>query len=302
MTILEQLAAHARERVRAAEAQRPLGEVRAEAMAIAAAERERTVPVIKGAERVREAPEGNAGGPGSAGCTDITDVTGCMAFPFEAALRAPGMRFICECKKASPSKGLISPDFPYLRIAREYEAAGAAAISCLTEPRWFLGEDRYLREIAAAVSVPVLRKDFTVSAYQIYEAKCLGAAAVLLICALLPEETLREYIAAADSVGLSALVEAHDEAEIDAAVSAGARVIGVNNRNLHDFSVDIRNGLRLRSRAPRDVLFVAESGIRTREDIAALEEGHVDAVLVGEALMRAEDKGAMLRELSGRPG
>ncbi len=220
-------------------------------------------------------------------------------FPFEAALRAPGMSFICECKKASPSKGLIDQEFDYLRIAREYEEAGASAISCLTEPKWFLGKDEYLKEIAAAVSVPVLRKDFTVDEYMIYEAKLLGAAAVLLIVSILSEEELTRMIAIADRLGLSALAEAHDEAEIETALRAGARAIGVNNRNLHDFTVDIRNSVNLRKYVPEEVLFTAESGIRTREDIRVLEEANVNAVLIGETLMRSEDKKNMLRELKG---
>ena len=222
-------------------------------------------------------------------------------FPFEAALAKDGVSFICECKKASPSKGLIAPDFPYLDIAREYEAAGADAISVLTEPDWFLGQDAYLRDIAHTVSIPCLRKDFTVDEYMIFEAKLLGAAAVLLICALLDEETLRSYLALCDRLGLSALVEAHTESELRCALRAGARIIGVNNRNLKDFSVDVGNSRRLRALAPKDVLFVAESGIRTAEDVAALRQIGVDAVLVGETLMRAADKAAALRALKG-PG
>ena len=219
-------------------------------------------------------------------------------FPFEGALAGEEISFICECKKASPSKGLIAADFPYVAIAREYEAAGAACISVLTEPRWFLGEDRYLKEIAAAVSIPCLRKDFVVDEYMIYEAKLLGASAVLLICSLLATERLREYIAICDSLGLSALVEAHDETEIQSALSAGARIIGVNNRNLSDFTVDISNSGRLRELVPPSVLFVAESGIRNAADVRALKEHNVNAVLIGETLMRAADKKAMLDRLN----
>ena len=197
-------------------------------------------------------------------------------FPFEQALKKPGMSFICEVKKASPSKGIIAEDFPYLEIAKEYEAAGASAISCLTEPEYFKGDKRYLKEIAETVSIPVLRKDFTVDPYMIYEAKVLGASAVLLICALLPEETLKEYLETAHSLGLSALVEAHDEAEVAQAMRAGARIIGVNNRNLKTFEVDINNCIRQRKHIPSDILFVAESGIKSREDIAALEKGEDD--------------------------
>lgn len=220
-------------------------------------------------------------------------------FAFENALKKPGISFICECKKASPSKGLIAPDFPYLEIAREYEAAGADAISVLTEPKWFLGSDVYLEEIAAAVSVPCLRKDFTVDEYMIYEAKLLGASAVLLICSILAEEQIKKYISICDELGLSALVEAHDETEVQAVLSAGARVIGVNNRNLRDFSVDTDNSRRLRERIPEDVLFVSESGVGCAGDVGRLREIGADAVLIGETLMRAEDKKAKLEELRG---
>ena len=220
-------------------------------------------------------------------------------FPFEKALAADGISFICECKKASPSKGLIAEDFPYLEIAKEYEAAGASCISVLTEPKWFLGSDEYLKEITSAVSIPCLRKDFTVDEYMIYEARLLGASAVLLICSILSGDDLKHYIEICDKLGLSALVEAHDEAEIKMAVNAGARIIGVNNRNLKNFTVDINNSGRLRHLVPDNVLFVAESGINSRSDVAALEEARVDAVLIGEKLMRAEDKRAMLSELKG---
>ena len=220
-------------------------------------------------------------------------------FAFENALKTPDISFICECKKASPSKGLISPDFPYLRIAKEYEAAGADAISVLTEPKWFLGSDEYLREIASQVSVPCLRKDFTVDEDMIYEAKLLGASAVLLICSILSASQLAEYISLCDALGLSALVEAHDADEVQKALRAGARVVGVNNRNLRDFTVDTQNSRRLRSLLPEGVLFVSESGVKSAEDIAALREIGADAALIGETLMRAPDKRAKLRELKG---
>lgn len=220
-------------------------------------------------------------------------------FAFEKALAQPGVRFICECKRASPSKGLIAPVFPYLDIAKEYAAAGADAISVLTEPKWFLGSDEYLQQIAAAVPVPCLRKDFTVDEYMIYEAKLLGASAVLLICSLLDTETLHQYLGICDALGLSALVEAHDEQEIASAAAAGARVIGVNNRNLKNFTVDVTNSLALRQKAPPGVLFVAESGITSPSDVSALRAAGVDAVLVGEALMRAPDKAAALAALRG---
>ena len=215
-------------------------------------------------------------------------------FSFEKALKAPGMSFICEVKKASPSKGLIASDFPYVDIAKDYEAAGAAAISVLTEPEYFLGSNEYLKEIRRHVSVPLLRKDFTVDPYQIFEAKVIGASAVLLICALLDTETLRTGIHLCDSLGMSALVEAHDEEEIKSALRAGARIIGVNNRNLKTFSVDFSNSIRLRSLVPDDVLFVAESGVKSADDIRLLHEAGVDGVLIGETLMRSADKKKIL--------
>lgn len=220
-------------------------------------------------------------------------------FSFEKALRKDGLSFICECKRASPSKGLIAPDFPYLTIARDYEAAGADCISVLTEPKWFLGSDIYLQEIAEAVSIPCLRKDFVVDEYMIYQAKVLGAAAVLLICSILSLEQLKAFIGLCDRLGLSALVEAHDEAEVQKAITAGARILGVNNRNLKDFSVDTGNSRRLRALIPRDILFVSESGVRNAEDIVVLREMGADAVLIGEALMRAPDRKAALTQLRG---
>lgn len=258
MTILDQLAEHARARVARAKASLPLDEIRERALAL---------------------PKGD--------------------FAFEAALKKPGISFICECKKASPSKGLIAPDFPYLEIARAYQAAGADCISVLTEPDWFLGRDAYLKEIAGAVSIPCLRKDFTVDEYMIYEAKLLGASAVLLICSILTEEQIRAYLSLCDRLGLSALVEAHNEAEVKAALGAGARIIGVNNRNLKDFTVDTENSRRLRALIPPQVLFVSESGVKSAGDVAKLRAVDADAVLIGETLMRAEDKRAKLDELRG---
>ena len=218
---------------------------------------------------------------------------------FERALKKDGISFICEVKKASPSKGLIAPDFQYLDIAREYEAAGADAISVLTEPEFFLGSDAYLTEIRQSVGIPVLRKDFTVDEYQLYEAKTIGADAVLLICALLDTAVLRRYISICDTLGLSALVEAHTEAEVISALDAGARIVGVNNRDLKTFNVDLNTCIRLRPLVPRDITFVAESGIRNGEDITQLREAGVDAVLIGETLMRSADKKAALAALKG---
>lgn len=221
------------------------------------------------------------------------------SFEFEKALKKSDITFICECKKASPSKGLIAPDFPYLQIAKEYEAAGADCISVLTEPTRFLGSDQYLKEIAASVSIPCIRKDFTVDEYMIYEAKLLGAKAVLLICSILSEEQIKDYIEICDTLGLSALVEAHNEDEIKMAIRAGARIIGVNNRNLKDFSVDTKNSARMRELVPEDIIFVSESGVQSVEDVRELRDIGADAVLIGETLMRAEDKKAKLNELRG---
>ena len=258
MTILDQLADHARHRVAEAKKEVPLEALKRQASA---------------------AEKGQ--------------------FVFENAIKKAKMAFICECKKASPSKGVIAQDFPYLQIAKEYEAAGADCISVLTEPKWFLGRDEYLREIAAAVSIPCLRKDFVVDEYMIYEAKLLGASAVLLICSILSEEEIGKYIGICNELGLSALVEAHDETEVATALRAGARLIGVNNRNLKDFSVNMDNCQRLRDLIPREVIFVAESGVKDASNVARLREIGADAVLIGEALMRAEDKKARLAELRG---
>lgn len=218
-------------------------------------------------------------------------------FAFERALRQSGMAFICEVKKASPSKGLIAPDFPYIDIARDYEAAGASAISVLTEPEYFLGSDSYLTEIRANSTLPLLRKDFTVDEYQIYEAKSIGADAVLLICALLDTETIHHYLSICDSLGLSALVEAHTAQEVKSALEAGARIVGVNNRNLKTFEVNIQTCETLRPMVPPSVVFVAESGIQSGDDIGRLRRAGVDAVLIGESLMRSADRQAALRAL-----
>jgi len=209
---------------------------------------------------------------------------------FEHALSTPEMSFICELKKASPSLGIISEDFPYLKIAQEYESSGTDCISCLTEPKWFLGSDQIFCDIRSNVSVPMLRKDFTVDEYQIYEAKCMGADAVLLICSLLDTQTLARYLEICDEMGICALVETHDQKEIERAVSAGARIIGVNNRNLQNFSVDLANATRLRDKIPSSTVFVAESGVHSPADVASLKAIDAAAVLIGEAMMRAADK------------
>lgn len=221
------------------------------------------------------------------------------SFAFETALKKPEISFICECKKASPSKGLIAPDFPYLEIARAYEAAGADCISVLTEPKWFLGSDAYLQTIAESVSIPCLRKDFTVDEYMIYEAKLLGASAVLLIVSILSARQIREYLDICEELGLSALVEVHDEQEVRTALDAGARIVGVNNRNLRNFTVDTGNSRRLRRLIPPEVLFVSESGVSCAEEVRQLRAIGADGVLIGETLMRAPDKKAKLAELRG---
>lgn len=233
-------------------------------------------------ERIRELAEG----------VPVSD-----AYPFEAAMRKDGMSVIAELKKASPSKGVICSDFPYLSIAHEYMQASCDAVSCLTEPFYFLGDDRYLLQVAAAVDVPVLRKDFFIDEYMIYEAKLFGASAILLIVSLLDDKTLTTYMEVADSLGLSALVECRDSTEVDRAVSAGARIIGVNNRNLGTFEVDMERTARLRDLVPGDTILVSESGISSGKDCARLRSIGVDAVLVGEALVRSSDKAALIREL-----
>ncbi len=245
------------------------------------AERKLVTPVAEVAERARA----------------MAAAEGAFDFPFERSLSQEGMSFICECKKASPSKGLIAPDFPYLDIAREYEEAGAAAVSVLTEPYWFRGEDRFLSEISAQVAIPTLRKDFVVDDLMIFEAKLLGAKAVLLICSILSDEDLARSVNLCHELGLSALVEAYSPDEVPRAIRAGARVVGVNNRDLRTFQVDFENSIRLRPMVGEDRLFVSESGVHDAHDIARLAEAGVDAVLIGETLMRAEDKRQALDEL-----
>lgn len=221
-------------------------------------------------------------------------------FAFEQALAKDDIAFICEVKKASPSKGIISESFPYVQIAQDYEQAGARAISVLTEPKFFLGSDRYLSEIKARVKIPILRKDFIIDSYQIYEAKTIGADAVLLICTLLDTNTLREYLKIAHSLGLSALVETHTEKEIYSALEAGARLIGINNRNLNTFEVDLQTTVSLRHLVPKQVLLVSESGIQKAEDIELLRRSNVHAALIGEAFMRNEDKAAVMKNLKDK--
>ena len=283
--ILLEIAAKTRERIEEKQKEKPLAQIRAEAEKIRAEE-------LAAAGMEPDGTDTAAAGAGKPAAHRKS---------FIEALKKPGMSYICEVKKASPSKGLIAEDFPYLEIAKEYEAAGASAISCLTEPFYFKGSDRYLREITDAVDIPVLRKDFTVSEYMIYEAKILGASAVLLICSLLDDVQLKGYMEVAKNLGMDALVEAHDSDEVFRAIAAGAEIIGVNNRDLRTFKVDMGNSIALRALAPVDTVFVSESGIRTAGDIGRLRDNDVDAVLIGETLMRREDKKAALEELNGSP-
>lgn len=218
-------------------------------------------------------------------------------FPFKEALKDPEISIIAEVKKASPSKGLIAEDFDYIQIAKEYEQAGASAISVLTEPYFFQGSNDFLRDISLNVSIPLLRKDFTIDEYMIYEAKLLGASAILLIVSILDPIQLKSYLDLAHDLGLSAIVETHDANEIKTAIDAGAEIIGVNNRNLADFTVDIENSIKLRRLVDEDILFISESGIKTSEDVRRLKENNVDAVLIGETLMRSDDKKSMILEL-----
>ena len=218
-------------------------------------------------------------------------------FPFKKALSGDEIAIIAEVKKTSPSKGIIAEDFDYLKIAKEYEAAGASAISVLTEPYFFQGSDDYLQEISENVSIPLLRKDFVVDEYMIWEAKLLGASAILLIVSILDIVQLKKYLDLAHELGLSAIVETHDGDEIMRALTVGAEIIGVNNRNLNDFTVNIENSINLRRCVSGDVIFISESGIKTAEDVRKLKENDVDAVLIGETLMKSDDKKAMISEL-----
>ncbi len=221
-------------------------------------------------------------------------------FEFERAVEEGDISFICEVKKASPSKGIIAEEFPYVEIAKDYEKAGASCISVLTEPEYFKGNKIYLKEISENVNIPLIRKDFVIDAYMIYDAKIHGASCVLLICSLLNEETIKKYIRICDELGMSALVEVHDKEEITMAINAGARMIGVNNRDLRTFTVDVSNSERLRKLVPDNILFVAESGIKSKEDIKRLRNAHVNGVLIGETLMRSGNKAQVLAELSRR--
>ena len=218
-------------------------------------------------------------------------------FFFEDSLRNKEFAFICEIKKASPSKGVIVENFPYIDIAKEYEKAGASAISVLTEPYFFKGSDEYLKEVAQTVKIPVLRKDFIIDVYQIYQAKILGASAVLLICAVLDEKTLKSFLNTAKSLKLSCLVETHNETEIKKALNSGAAIIGINNRDLQTFNVDINTSLKLRKFVPEDKILISESGIKTAEDIRILKQTGFNGTLIGESMMRSKNKKQFLHSL-----
>ena len=250
------------------------------------------------ATKIRVAQEKQVESPEAIKAAALT-LPSATGFPFEAALRQQDFNFICEVKKASPSKGIIAEHFPYLDIAKEYEVAGAAAISVLTEPDFFKGDKKYLQEIASTVKIPVLRKDFIIDEYQIYQAKVWGASAILLICACLDVPTLTKFRELADSLGLSSLVEAHDEHEVQMAIDCGARIIGVNNRNLKDFTVDVQNSVRLRNLVEDDVIFVSESGLETPEDIQVLRDNNIGVALMGETFMRSPNKVEKLAYLYG---
>lgn len=272
--ILQEIALKTKERVEAQKAELPLNTMKSKAMARVLIETD------------------NQGNPnGSAYSLGVPST-----YPFFQALCSPGIHLICEAKKASPSKGVIAEDFPYVEIAKDYEAGGASAISVLTEPTYFLGSNSYLIDIKKTVSIPVLRKDFIVDEYQIYETKALGADACLLICAILDEDTLDRYLQIAYSLGLSALVETHNEEEIKMALRCGAQIIGVNNRDLTDFSVDVSHSASLRSLVPENIVFVAESGINSKEQVAKLKEDGVNAALIGETFMRAKDRKTAVAE------
>ncbi len=302
MNILETITERTRERIAEEKRNIPLTEIRTRAEQAAQTETRKRAEQAAQTETRKRAEQAAQVTQKSAAKKEPPCAKHCEAdlsafLPFEAALRAPGLSFICEVKKASPSKGLIAPDFPYLNIARDYEAAGAAAISCLTEPYWFKGSDRYLEEIVSQVSIPVLRKDFTYDEYMIYQAKALGASAILLICSVLDDAQLKAFHSLAWELGLSALVETHSEEEIERAQRIGASIIGVNNRNLKDFTVDIQNSIRLRKLVDSDTVFVSESGITGAKDMRALYENGTDAVLIGELLMRSGDRRAALAAL-----
>jgi indole-3-glycerol phosphate synthase len=222
------------------------------------------------------------------------------AFDFRAALeRGPGVGVIAEVKKASPSAGILRADFDPAAIARSYAANGAASVSILTDEPFFQGHLSHLRDIRAAVSLPLLRKDFIFERYQLLEARLAGADAVLLIAEILDDEALPRLIREADELGLQALAELHERRNLRRVLDAGARLIGVNNRDLRTFVTRLDHTLEIAAEVPAGVCLVSESGIRTRADVERLRAGGVRAILVGEPLMRADDIGMKLRELVG---
>ncbi|MDW7650799.1 MAG: indole-3-glycerol phosphate synthase TrpC [Bacillota bacterium] len=219
---------------------------------------------------------------------------------FRAALTAPGISVIAEIKRASPSKGDFGLRVPITELAGQYEAGGASAISVLTEEDFFLGSQEDLTAVRQTVTLPVLRKDFVIDAYQLYETRALNADAVLLIAGFLPEKQLAGYLEICEELGLAALVETHNQEEIKLALRAGANILGINNRDLRTFRTDINRTVRLAGLIPDDVVLVSESGIHTAEDIKMLTLAGADAVLVGESLVKSADAAAKIREFSGR--
>ena len=220
-------------------------------------------------------------------------------FIFKNALSGDKIKIISEIKKASPSKGLICQDFDPIKIAKEYNEAKTDCISILTEPYFFLGNNAYIKDVKKVTDIPILRKDFIIDEKQIYESKIIGADCILLICAILDEKKLKEFLNLAHKLCLSALVEAHNEDEIKTALNCNAEIIGVNNRNLKTFEVDFNNTFKLRKLVPDDIIFVCESGIKTREDIIKLEENNVNAVLIGETFMKSKNKIEEIKKLRG---
>lgn len=221
-------------------------------------------------------------------------------YPFEKALRnKANLAYIMEIKRCVPTKGEITRNFDYKSIAKEYEDIGATAISVMTEPDYFKGDDDFLAEIARIVKIPVLRDDFIVDEYMVYESKLLGADAITLICSVLDEITLMRCLNLAENLGMSAVVEAHSSMQVKKALRVGAKIIAVNNCDLRNFEIDMNNSLELQKMIPEDVIFISRSGVKTYQDICKLEENNVNAVMVGEVLMRSHDKRKTFEILQG---
>ncbi len=220
-------------------------------------------------------------------------------FPFYDAIKKDGISIIAEIKHASPSKGIITDDFDVRKISQEYKLAQVDCISVLTEPYFFMGDNSYVEIAKHEAKKPVLRKDFIIDEVQIYESKVIGADCILLISAILDMEKLKKFSYIAETIGLNCLVECHNEKEIELAIKSSAKIIGVNNRDLTTFDVDINNSLRLRKYVPSDILFVSESGIKTKKDMDKLKEIKTDGVLIGETFMRSNNKVNQIKLLKG---